>query len=162
MQTLVLGRASEKNDGLRGSAAAFVCQRTCCGAALHSHSLENCGNAQLSQWISVAFLSIRRLCIVSFSAKFLGVQDFSHTFSVASVVIITRGLRRLLCVWGAAGACEEKPRRYSFHEIKPFLRLNLKPARLHFAAAALAAKLWRTLLTKANRKLNTAIAALCS
>jgi hypothetical protein len=76
--------------GCEGALQLSCVNELVAAAALHSHSLENCGNAQLSQWISVAFLSIRRLCIVSFSAKFLGVQDFSHTFSVASVVIITR------------------------------------------------------------------------
>ena len=137
MQTLVLGRAREKYDGLRGSAAAFVRQLVAAAAALHSHSLE-AGNAQLSQWFSVAFLSITRLsiCIV-FSKVLRGTRFFTHVLCGIGSDHERGGC--VCCVWVPLCACEEKPRWYSFHEIKPFLRFNLKPAPLHFAAAALAA-----------------------
>lgn len=112
MQTLVLGRAREKYDGLRGSAAAFVRQLVAAAAALHSHSLESCGKMHNSvSGFPLRFCQLHTYLFVSFLAKFLGVQDFSHTFSVASVVIINEGVvARLLCVWVPLCACERRSR----------------------------------------------------
>ncbi len=102
MQTLVLGRAREKYDGLRGSAAAFVRQLVAAAAALHSHSLESCGKMHSSVCgFPLRFCQLHTYLFVSFLAKFLGVQDFSHTFSVASVVITGVVAASVVCV-GAA------------------------------------------------------------
>ena len=103
MQTLVLGRAREKYDGLRGSAAAFVRQLVAAAAALHSHSLESCGKMHSSVCgFPLRFCQLHAYLFVSFLAKFLGVQDFSHTFSVASVVIINEGVVASVVCVGAA------------------------------------------------------------
>jgi hypothetical protein len=111
------------------------------------------------------FCQLHEYLFVSFLAKFLGVQDFSHAFSVASVVIIiNEGGCGVCCVCGCRCVRVRRSREgtaaFSRNEtIFVFKFETSAPALCGGCACSCGVY---TLLTKANREPNTAIAALCS